>query len=181
MLTRRVGIPITLCVVYMEIARRLGKPVHGIGLPGHFLVVYDDGDFGTYIDPFHAGRLLTAEECRELAQQAAGIDIETNPQFLQPVSKRYILIRMLNNLRGVYVRLGEPAKIVAVLDLLVEAFPAAAEERRQRGLLNLELHRFADAKMDLEMYLRLAPEAYDRAAIEQHLSELTRRMRRSLQ
>lgn len=180
-ISNRVGIPITLSVVYMEISRRLSKPVQGIGLPGHFLVSYDDGDFQTYIDPFHGGRLLTAEECGELARASTGIDLESNPHLLEPVSSRYILVRMLNNLRGVYVRQGEPAKIVSVLDLLIEAFPAASEERRQRGLLNLELHRFPEAKSDLEYYLRLVPEAQDRSAIEAHLDDLSRRIRRSLQ
>jgi regulator of sirC expression with transglutaminase-like and TPR domain len=179
-LTSRTGIPITLSVVYMEIARRLEKPVQGIGLPGHFVVAYTDGDFQTYIDPFHAGRLLTAEECAELARSSTGINLGGSPQFLQPVSKRYIVVRMLNNLRGVYVRQGEPAKIVSVLDLLIEAFPAAAEEYRQRGLLNLELQRFPEAKLDLESYLRLAPQAHDRAAIEEQLSKIIHTVRRSM-
>src|ERR1700677_2040410 len=66
-LDRRTGIPIALSVVYIEVARRLGRPVSGVGLPGHFIVQYNDGEFESYIDPFHSGKLLSAEECREVA------------------------------------------------------------------------------------------------------------------
>src|SRR5690242_7416298 len=93
-LASKTGIPITLSVVYLEIARRLGKPVYGIGLPGHFIVQYDDGSFATYIDVFHGGRLLDEAGCAELAGSAA------NPNMLARVNKRQILARMINNLRG---------------------------------------------------------------------------------
>jgi regulator of sirC expression with transglutaminase-like and TPR domain len=173
-LARRTGIPITLSIVYMEIARRLAKPVYGIGLPGHFLVAYDDGKFRCFIDPFSRGRLLTPEECRDLARVTAGVDISDHPEVLQPVGHRHILIRMLNNLRGVYHRQEAHEKAVQVLDLIIEAFPNSAEERRQRGMLNLELNRYKDAKADLEKYLKLAPGARDRALIEEHLAKIKR-------
>jgi regulator of sirC expression with transglutaminase-like and TPR domain len=173
-LARRTGIPITLCIVYMEIARRLAKPVYGIGMPGHFLVSYDDGEFRSFIDPFNAGRLLTREECLDIARVTAGVDIGTSPELLHPVGSRHILIRMLNNLRGVYIRQEAYPKAVEVLNLLIEAFPNSAEERRQRGMLNMELQRYRAAKADLETYLKLAPEARDRAAIEEKLAQMKR-------
>jgi regulator of sirC expression with transglutaminase-like and TPR domain len=158
----------------MEIARRLAKPVYGIGLPGHFLVAYDDGEFRCFVDPFNRGRLLTQEECRNLARVATGVEISDSPEVLQPVGYRHIVVRMLNNLRGVYYRQQAHAKAVEVLNLLIEAFPNSAEERRQRGMLNVELHRYRDARADLERYLKLAPGAPDRAVIEEQLAKIKR-------
>src|SRR5437868_2927694 len=103
-LTERVGIPITLSVLYMEIGRRLGRPIYGIGLPGHFLVQYDDGEFSAFIDPFNQGRLLFDQECLELATQVTGYDISRDTTVLKPVNRRHILIRMINNLRAVYFK-----------------------------------------------------------------------------
>ncbi len=171
-LARRTGIPITLSVVYMEIARRLSKPVYGVGMPGHFLVLYDDREYRAFVDPFYGGRLLSPGDCRERARTTAGVDIDESPQSMQPVSNRHILIRMLNNLRAVYAKQEAHAKSVEVLGLLLEASPNSAEERRERGRLNIELHRYQAAREDLEAYLRLAPEAPDRATIEKTLAVL---------
>ena len=173
-LARRTGIPITLSIVYMEIARRLAKPVSGVAMPGHFLVVYDDGEFRSFIDPFNRGRLLTQEECRDFARVTAGVDLENNPELLNAVGNRHILIRMLNNLRGVYLRQQAYTKAVEVLNLLIEGFPNSAEERRQRGMLNVELRQYQAARADLEAYLRLAPGARDRAAIEEQIAKMKR-------
>jgi regulator of sirC expression with transglutaminase-like and TPR domain len=127
-LTARVGIPITLSLVYMEVARRLGRPVEGIGMPGHFLVRYDDGKYATYLDAFHGGRPLREEECFELARQVAGADVPQDPRLLEPVTKRQILVRMLANLRGVYLMREAYGKAVAVLNLLTAAHPGEATE-----------------------------------------------------
>src|ERR1700722_16063071 len=90
-LDRRIGIPIALAVVYIEVARRLGQPVAGVGLPGHFIVQYNDGEFVTYIDPFHSGQLLTEEDCRNLARDRTGS--EADATALAPVGTRYLLVR----------------------------------------------------------------------------------------
>ena len=131
-LTERTGLPITLSVVYMEVARRIERKVLGIGLPGHFLVQFQDQDASVYLDPFHAGRLLNVEQCRELALEAARVDIFQAPQYLAPVSSRHIVVRMLNNLRNAYSRTQEARKSIAVLDLLLEAEPAASQLRQER-------------------------------------------------
>jgi regulator of sirC expression with transglutaminase-like and TPR domain len=169
-LASKTGIPITLSVVYLEIARRLGKPVFGIGLPGHFIVQYDDGSFSTYIDVFHCGRLLDTKDCAELAGEAA------NPAILARVDKRQILARMINNLRGIYFSREAHRKSLQVLDLLLEAYPNSAEEYKQRGITHLQLEQTRAAKADLERYLDLAPAAPDRAAVEKQLASLTRWM-----
>lgn len=167
-LSSKTGIPITLSVVYLEIARRLAKPVFGIGLPGHFLVEYDDGLYSTYIDPFHGGKLLNAADCFELAQTAA------DPALLARVDKRQILARMINNLRGIYFSREARRKLLQILNLLLEANPDSAEEIKQRGITFLQMEQTRAAKADFERYLELAPDAPDRAAVEQQVASLTR-------
>jgi len=171
-LARRAGIPITLSIVYLEIARRLAKPVHGIGLPGHFLVEYRDTDYSAYIDPFHGGRVLRPEECLALARQVTGADFSADPSVLQPVGKRYMLLRMLNNLRGAYLSGAQDRKVLQVLNLQIEAHPRPAAEYKQRAIIHLRLKRFSAAREDLERYLELAPEAPDRAEAEKQLQSL---------
>jgi regulator of sirC expression with transglutaminase-like and TPR domain len=173
-LLRRLGIPISLSVVYMEISRRLGRKFHGIGLPGHFIVACDEPDFSAYIDPYHGGTLLTVEECYEMAREATGMPLADDRSMLQPVSPRHIAIRMLNNLRAVYLRRHDPGKAVRVLDLLIEAAPGSAEEYKQRGVCLAQLDRFAEASDDLRSYLRLAPDATDRWQVTAELERLRR-------
>jgi regulator of sirC expression with transglutaminase-like and TPR domain len=173
-LDRRTGIPITLSVVYIEVARRLGRPVFGIGLPGHFVVEYDDGEFSTYIDPFHAGRLLDREECSLLAHEITGVDLAAEPAALDRVGSRYILVRMLNNLRSAYFRVNQYGKAAAVLDLLVEAFPGNSEYYKARGVARLNLRDFNGARTDFEGYLKRAPEAQDRPEVTRQLQAIHR-------
>ena len=173
-LTERVGIPITLAVLYMEVARRLDRPVYGIGLPGHFVVQYNDGEFSTFIDPFNGGRLLFGQECMELAKQVTGSDVSSDSSVLLPVSKRHIAIRMLNNLRAVYFKQKDPVKSSAVLDLLIIAEPAAAGAYKQRGMCRSQMELFKGARVDFETYLRLEPQAADRTEVEAQIERLKR-------
>jgi regulator of sirC expression with transglutaminase-like and TPR domain len=171
-LTQRLGIPISLSVLYIEIARRLERPVYGIGLPGHFIVQYNDGEYVTFIDPYHGGRLLTEPECYGLAREVTGLDVVEDPALLSPVTKRHIVIRMLNNLRAVYFRKQEPRKAVEVLTLLIEADPSSADEYKQRGVCRAQLKSYKGARLDLETYLKLAPNAADRKEIEEQIEKL---------
>jgi regulator of sirC expression with transglutaminase-like and TPR domain len=168
-LDRRIGLPITLSVVYIEVARRLKQPVFGIGLPGHFVVRYDDGVFSAYIDPFHGGRLLNEQDCVSLAREITGGDLGADRSALEPVGVRYILVRMLNNMRAAYFRAGQYAKSVAVLDLLVEEFPANPEYYKARGMARIKLRRLTAARDDFTKYLRCSPEAQDRAEVTRQL------------
>jgi regulator of sirC expression with transglutaminase-like and TPR domain len=173
-LTKRVGIPITLSVVYMEIARRLGRTVHGIGLPGHFIVQYEDSDVTAFIDPYHSGRLMFDSECFELAREITGLDLSHDASVLKPVTKRHILIRMLNNLRSVYFQRQEPLKAIEVLNLLIDADPGSADEYKQRGVCMAQVRRFAEAREDLGTYLRLAPDAPDRDPVSRQIERISR-------
>ncbi len=135
-LTARLGIPITLSLVYMEVARRLGRRVHGIGMPGHFLVKYHDSEYSTFLDPFHGGRLLSEDDCFAVASRAAGTTVPREPRLLAPVTNRQILLRMLANLRGVYWERRAYGKAILVLNLLIAAHPGEAGEY-QRELREL--------------------------------------------
>ena len=173
-LQRRTGIPITLSVIYIEVSRRLGWPVRGIGLPGHFIVRYEDPSYSTFIDPFHQGKLLDRQDCRQLARDITGVDIDKEAGALSPVSNRYILVRMLNNLRSSYFKAKNYSKAVKVMDLLIEAFPEEADYYKARGVARLQLRAFGDAKRDLESYLKYSPEAEDRAEITRQLEAIHR-------
>jgi regulator of sirC expression with transglutaminase-like and TPR domain len=167
-LASKTGIPITLSVVYLEIARRLSRPVFGIGLPGHFVLQYDDGLYSTYIDPFHGGALLNAAQCHALAKT------DGNPAALARVSTRQIVARMINNLRGIYFARGAHRKTLQILNLLIDADPDSAEEYKQRGITYLQVEQTRAAKADFERYLELAPDAPDRPQVEKQLTALKR-------
>lgn len=173
-LSRRLGIPISLSVVYMEVARRLSRPISGVGLPGHFIVVYQDGDSRYWVDPFHNGQILSYADCCAIAQRAAGTDLRTQPELLEPVSNRQILVRMLNNLKVIYLRGQAFDKARLVLDLLIDAIPGYAEGYRQRGLVYLHQLNFRLAKADLETFLHLDPRSKERAEAEHQLVEIER-------
>jgi regulator of sirC expression with transglutaminase-like and TPR domain len=163
------GIPITLSVMYMEVARRLARPVRGIGLPGHFIVQYNDGEYSAYVDPFHEGAVLTDEACYQLAQAS-----RPDPSLLAPFTPRQILTRMANNLRGIYFSQRSYAKAVQLLNLLIEAAPESADEYKQRGLVFLQTQHLRQSIADLQRYLTLAPDAADRTQIEEQIRTVAR-------
>ncbi len=171
-LERRIGLPITLSVVYIEVARRLNRPVFGVGLPGHFVVRYDDGVFSTYIDPFHGGKLLGEQDCATLAREITGTELSGDPSALEPVSVRYILVRMLNNLRAAYFRAREFAKAGVVLDLLLEHFPSNPEYYKARGVARLRLRKLGAARDDFRKYLKYSPQAQDRAEVTRQIQAI---------
>ncbi|MBI4906740.1 MAG: tetratricopeptide repeat protein [Acidobacteria bacterium] len=173
-LMERVGLPITLSLVYMEIARRLDRPVQGIGLPGHFLVEYNDGELQRYIAPFYAGRILEPDDCLSLASRITGLDLNGNLNALAPVSKRQMALRMLNNLRAAYLRRSSWQKALVVQNLLVDAHPEEATEYRQRGYLHLQMKHYQEAASDLHRYLSLSPDAKDKTDVEKRLQSLQR-------
>lgn len=185
-LSRRMGIPITLAVVFIDVARRAGLAVEGVNFPGHFLVrcLPDAGDLADVtpllVDPFHAGTLLTDAECTRLLRTHLGVEAMLEPGMLRTASKRDILLRMLLNLKRAYVRLRSFAQAHAVTDLLVALDPAALTELRDRGLLASQLQEYAWALRDLETWLRLAPDSEDerdeRKQVWDHVKDLRRRM-----
>ena len=172
---RRIGIPITLSVLYMEVARRIGLPLLGVGFPGHFLVKYLDDREEIVIDPFNGGDIRTPDSLQQLLAGLYGKPVALSPQLLDPVTKRQILRRMLNNLKFIYLRQRDLVKALAALDRMTIAEPNLAEDLRERGQVYLALEYFPQAKTDFESYLRLAPDAPDAEKIRDHLVDLARR------
>ncbi len=168
-LMRRLGIPISLSVVYLEVSRRLGRHTYGVGLPGHFIVAYEDAESRYWIDPFNGGRILSFADCCALAKQTAGVDLRSNPAVLAPVNKRQILVRMLSNLKAIYLRGEGFDKARQVLDLLIDAMPEYAEEYRHRGIVHLRQHNHRAAQADFETYLRLEQYAPEREQVQKQL------------
>jgi regulator of sirC expression with transglutaminase-like and TPR domain len=166
-LETKLGIPITLSLIYIEIGRRLSKNVSGVGLPGHFVIRYDDVNYSALIDPYHGGALLDNAECCRIAQVE-----ELAPGMLQPVDRRYIALRMINNLRGIYFARRDAAKALRILDLLIEAAPESADEHKQRGVALVQQHRMREALDAFKRYLELSPEAPDRERIEEQIHDL---------
>lgn len=161
---RRTGIPISLAIVYLEVARRAGVQVSGVNFPGHFLLravedrsrLRSTGDF-LIVDPFHGGALLSEADCRELLRQHAGEEAAFDRQLLEPATRHDIVVRMLVNLKRLYVRMRSFPQARFVADLLLAVNPSAVAELRDRGLLAYHLEDFGAALRDLEAYLRLVP------------------------
>jgi regulator of sirC expression with transglutaminase-like and TPR domain len=162
---RRLGIPITLALIYMEVARRAGLEVRGVGFPGHFLMRVAAGPApepmrDLILDPFDAGAELDEEACRALLARHMGTfneDLPFDRTLLDPCSPRHILARMLNNLKRTYVDLRSFPQARQVTDLLLVVEPARLSELRDRGLLAYHLDDYPAALRDLEGYLRLSP------------------------
>jgi regulator of sirC expression with transglutaminase-like and TPR domain len=153
----KTGIPITLAVVYMEVARRAGLRTEGINFPGHFLVrAYQDADAadGLVVDPYHDGTILTEQDCRELLTRH-GDEVSYTPDLLAAATRRQVLVRMLVNLKRLYVKNRSFPQARLVTHTLLELSPSSLAELRDRGLLSYHLHDYASALRDLEEYLRL--------------------------
>ena len=173
-LDRRIGIPITLSTVYMEVSRRLNIPIVGVGMPGHFIVKYSDRREEIFLDPFNRGEILTHDDCRNRIYERYGDSVEFTDRLLGRVTHRQILWRMLNNLKEIYLKAHAFDKGLAIVDMMLMVDPEQIPQFRDRGLLRLQLRQFAGAIRDLEHYVRHSPGAEDREEIEKHLKELRR-------
>jgi regulator of sirC expression with transglutaminase-like and TPR domain len=174
-ITRKKGIPISLSVIYMEVARRVGLSLGGVGFPGHFLVKYHDAEIEILIEVFNEGEIRAREDLDQMLQQLYRGQVSYQPGFVAPLSKRDILRRMLNNLKWIYLEKGDPLKTLSVLDQLVILDPGSASEIRDRGLLYITLECYAQALEDLESYLRLAPGADDAPRIKAQIESVRQR------
>ena len=176
-LKRRLGIPITLSLVYMEVGRRTGVPMQGVGLPGHFLMCHAE-EPDLFVDAFHGGLLLSREECVQRFRDLTHPDEPWSDQYLAPIGKRDILTRMLRNLKVAHLRRKDNERALLTATMLICLRPDLAEERRDRGVVQSRLGRYAEAIEDLRGYLDQAPSSADAEAVRELVDHLERLMRR---
>lgn len=175
-LDRGLGIPITLSIIYMEVARRVGLPLCGVGMPGHFLLKYygEDGK-ERLIDCFNRGDVLSRQDCQSRLDEIYSGEMKLRPEFLHPISRRQILTRMLNNLKTVYLATRNFRKALPIADLILVIYPQSAEDLKQRALLRYSMGLHGLAGEDLEQYLKMSPNASDSEEVRQ-MSLSVRRM-----
>jgi regulator of sirC expression with transglutaminase-like and TPR domain len=167
-LDRCLGIPITLALIYMEVGRRLGFPLFGVGMPGHFLLKnYDIDGSETLIDCFNGGDILNAQDCQRRLDEIYSGQMTLRPEFLFAVSRRQMLTRILNNLKTVYMTARNFKKVLPLVDLVLVIYPRSPEDVKQRALLRYSLGQAKAAAEDLEEYLKMSPEASDSDEIRQ--------------
>src|ERR1700730_9434710 len=177
-LDRRLGIPITLALIYMEVGRRLGFPLFGVGMPGHFLLKnYDIDGSETLIDCFNGGDILSPQDCQRRLDEIYYGQMTLRPEFLFAVSRRQMLTRILNNLKTVYMTARNFKKVLPLVDLVLVIYPRSPEDVKQRALLRYSLGQTSSAAEDLEQYLKMSPDASDADEIRQTALSIARILR----
>ena len=176
-LDRRLGIPITISLVLIEVGRRLELAIHGIGLPAHFIVGFQAPEgCRVLLDPFNGGAILTPEGCQELVARALGRPVTLQEEHFAPVAKRQFLARVLNNLKAIYFKQEAWDKALQVSQRLLLLDPDNLCEVRDRGVVHANLGDLRQAAADWETYLRSKPESPDAEAVRSRL----RRIRQAL-
>jgi regulator of sirC expression with transglutaminase-like and TPR domain len=168
---RRIGIPITLSVLYIEVARRIGFAVEGVGMPGHFIVRHRAAVETLYIDPFNGGRVLGEMGCAELVAEMSGGRRLLEPQHLLPVTKKQILMRMLTNLLGIYAR-NDHRRALTIIERILVIQPNSAAHVRDHGLLLALVGQTSQALAALERYLKMEPAAADADLVREQIKTI---------
>jgi regulator of sirC expression with transglutaminase-like and TPR domain len=176
-LDRRRGIPITLSLVYTEVARRASLPAYGVGFPGHFLARVD-GEAGVVVDAFH-GCVLSPSDCARLLETLLGPGARLVPHLhLRPATPREILVRLVSNLKHLYLRRRDFGRALACCERILLLVPDAPLELRDRGLVYEQLECYSAAHADLRRFLELAPDDRTAPAVRERLLALGRRQPR---
>ena len=181
-LTRKTGIPITLAVIYCDVAARVGIRARGVSFPGHFIVRLEPGRLGRpeapiFVDPFFGGRELDEPTLVDMLARVSGKGERLRPEYLAPATPRAILLRMLMNLRGIYLSRGDLARALIVVDRIASLTPDSPGALRDRGLLAARLGAGEAAIADLERFLQLAPSADDAGELRAQVDKLRARPR----
>jgi regulator of sirC expression with transglutaminase-like and TPR domain len=167
-LDRKLGIPITLALVYMEVGRRIGLPLVGVGMPGHFLLKhYDIEGRELLIDTFDGGQIVTPLDCQRRLDDIYSSQLALQPDFLFAVSRRQMLTRILNNLKTVYLSTRNFKRALPICDLILAIYPRSPEDVKQRALLRYSLGMMRSAVQDLDDYLKMVPDASDADEVRQ--------------
>jgi regulator of sirC expression with transglutaminase-like and TPR domain len=169
---RRLGIPISLALVYLEVAKRIDFPMVGVGMPGHFLIRPDIPDMEIFVDAFHGGEIMFAQDCEARLSQIYQQPVTLQPEFLAVISHRQFLARMLANLKYIYLRQQDFLRALAAVERILLLVADDTTELRDRGLLNYQLGRYSQAVTDLNIYLHKVPHAEDAVIVRQLLANL---------
>jgi regulator of sirC expression with transglutaminase-like and TPR domain len=175
-LDRRMGIPITLSLVYLEIAHRIEFPMTGVNFPGHFLIRPEQEGMELWVDPYHQGEILFPEDCKNRLEAIYQQPVELRPEFFEAIAPQQFLVRMLNNLKHIYLNQGDLLKSLAASERILLVDPDTVMEKRDRGVLYYQLGRWVEARQDLEDYLGQIPQAQDRPLIHQLLDRITQNL-----
>ncbi len=167
------GLPITLSIVVLEVARRLGLDAAGIGLPGHFIVEVRVPE-RVLLDPFYGGDRLTEADCVERVRQISHGRARFHNGMLTPLAPRQILTRLLANLKNIYVYRGDHLRTLAVVDRLLLLDPDSPRELHDRAVVARQLGFASQSLADLRHYLRLLPNAADRSTVESTIRAIER-------
>lgn len=173
-LDRRLGIPITLCIIYLEIGWRLGLPVEGVNFPGHFLVRYQGEAVKLLIDPYQGGTIRFEDEAQDLLDRVYGGTVKLQESYLRPASKRDVLVRLLSNLKTIYLNTHDDERALMAVQRILLLRPESAEEVRDHGMILARRGRVDEAIAELEHYLDVLPGAPDAQRIRILIEELAR-------
>ena len=175
-LDRKLGIPITLSVVTMEVGRRVGVDVDGVSLPGHFIVSANLGARRIFLDPFNRGAVLTPAQAEQVASRAVGRPVKLAEGHWAPCAKRQILVRMLRNLKGVYARNEDWARTLAVVDRLLVLDADSPVHLRDRGSVLVRMRRLQEGAQAWDRYLRRFPNAQDAGTFREQLRKVRQKL-----
>ncbi|MEJ2660247.1 MAG: transglutaminase-like domain-containing protein [Desulfobacteraceae bacterium] len=178
-LERKLGIPISLSLIYSEVGRRAGFPVHGIALPGHFIVGLLHASGTLFIDPFNRGEILTEKECQQRIEARYGRPAALDKGWKTPATKKEILRRVLRNLKAIYRHLNQDLQSFEMIQWILAVDPDAPAELKERGLLYEAMGNDAFAVRDLERYLEVDPTSDDNDLIAQKIELLRQSQRRT--
>ena len=173
-LERRTGIPITLCVIYIELGRKIGLPLQGVSFPGHFLVKCAVPEGALVLDPYSGGISLGLQDLQKRLREVRGGEVSRAivAELLVSASNKEIIVRLLRNLKAIYLRARNLDKALPVMNWIIATMPEQTPELRDRGMIYQELECFRAALTDFDEYLKRSPSCEDAEDIRGRIMEL---------
>ena len=176
---RKLGIPITLSLIYLAVADRVGLRLQGVGMPAHFILKFQQPGCEVFIDPFHCGEILTREACELRVSQVVGMPVTLEPEQLEPAPFGQVVLRLLGNLKGIYLKQEDCVRALRVQERIFALNRSASSELRDLGVLYLRNDRPSKAIELLENYLEIEPAADDKETV-QTIIKAARRLHTSM-
>jgi regulator of sirC expression with transglutaminase-like and TPR domain len=173
---RQTGIPASLAIIYVTVCQRAGISARPVGLPGHVIVRVESPDGPILVDPFERGRELTEDECRKLVRNVYGRRAPFKEHFLDPITPRQLIQRLLHNLKAGYLQRGDEDRAGRTIELLLAMYPWDLDEVRDRGMLKERVGEYAAALTDLEQYVQFRVGARDLQTVNEAVRSLRRQI-----